>query len=60
MPNVVIQIDSTAAIFSDPESEEAEFQNLLLNIMGGLPLSSLSNSEKELMVKNGFKGEFLP
>jgi len=32
--NVVIELKPTAALFSEPESEEAQLQNLLLNIMG--------------------------
>ncbi len=55
MTNVIIKIDKTAALFTDPESEEARLQNLMLNMMGGLEYKDLTVEEKELLHKNGYK-----
>ncbi len=58
MSHVVIELKPTAALFSDPKSEKAKFQNLLLNIMGNLKLCDLSEDERNLLIKNGYKGSF--
>lgn len=51
----IVEISPNAAIFSNPDSEEAELQNLMLNIMGGLEYRDLSEEEKALLQKHGYK-----
>lgn len=58
MTRVIIELKPTAALFTAPESEEAQIQNLLLNIMGGLRMSELSEDERNLLIKHGYTGDF--
>lgn len=51
----IVTIDQSAALFSDPNSDEAKFQNLCLNLLGGLELKDLSEEEKELLKKFGYE-----
>lgn len=53
----VIQLNGNEAIFTDPDSDEGRFQNLLLNILSGLEWKHLSDEEKELCRRHGYDGE---
>jgi hypothetical protein len=55
MKEIVIKLDTEAALLTSPESEEAKLQNLLLNMMSGLLYTDLSQEEKNLLLKNGYK-----
>lgn len=50
----MIELDKLMAIFTDPTSEEAKFQNLILNMLGGLRHENCSDEEKALLRKNGY------
>lgn len=54
MTVVAVELKPDCALFTDPESEEAELQNLLLNMMGGLEYEHLSEDEKALLKKHGW------
>lgn len=47
-----VSVDMTKLDFSKP------ITNLLLNIMGGLPLEHLTAEERQLLIDNGYEGEF--
>ena len=55
MSIVMVEITKDAALFTEPESDEARFQNLLLNMMGGLEYKDLSGEEKALLKKYGYE-----
>jgi len=46
-----LELDQNCALLSEPESEEAQLQNLLLNMSGGLPYDHLDEDEKKLLDK---------
>ena len=54
---VVVTLASDAALFSNPDSEEAQLQNLALNMLGGLEYEQLSADEKALLKKHGYDPE---
>ncbi len=53
----VIQLSGNEAIFTNPDSDEGRFQNLLLNMLSGLEWKHLSEEEKELCRRHGYDGE---
>lgn len=52
---IIVELKPDAALFSDPQSEEAEIQNLMLNMIGGLRYENLTQDEKNLLEKHGYK-----
>lgn len=53
----IINLKGTEAIFTNPDSDEARFQNLILNMLSGLEWKHLSDEEKQLCRRHGYDGE---
>jgi hypothetical protein len=54
---LMIELKGDEAFITDPNSEEGEFENLILNMLGGLAYENLSDDEKELLKRHGYDPE---
>jgi len=54
MTTVILHLTPESALIKDPESEEGQLQNLLLDVMCGLEYKDLDEEEKSLLTKHGY------